>query len=314
MSFSTGGLTAWVNERKFGLLMQLQAKSGLAELVRKQTGIKSAARLHFLSTNATFQSDSCAYNASGSTPLTEKTLTVGDIAVMEDLCTKDLNGFWAEMEVGIGCDGEKVIPGMIEQMWMNKKINVIANQLAKADFQGDTGSGDGNLDKYDGLLKLVDADGTVITGNTDDTTSITSANVLTVLENMWKAVPDDLELDAPDAGNRLYLWLSISVYKLYIAALKNANLFHYKSEDGDVTLFGTDITLVPTTGLSGTQDRMILTYADNIVIGMDGDSEEDNMDVWYSQDDRITKSLICFKRGVQFNFGNYIVEFTRSGS
>lgn len=309
MAFNTAGLTAYVDENKFGLLMQLQAKSGLADVVAKQTGIKEVARLHYMTTTAPFQSDGCSYNASGTTTLTEKTITVGAIAIMEDLCVKTLNGFWAQELVAKGSKGEEVIPGEIESAWMQKKLNVVANQLAKADFQGDTLSGNANLNKYDGLLKLIDADATVIQGNTGGLlVAPTVANILAVLDAMWTSLPDDLEDDAPDAGRQLYLWLPRTYYKMYLLALKNANLFHYQSKDGDDLLYGTNVILKPTVGLAST-DRMVLTYADNITIGLDGDTEEEQMEVWYSKDDRVHKSLIAFKRGVQFNFGSYIVTF-----
>src|SRR5687768_14459590 len=96
MAFNTAGLSAYVDENKFPLLMQLQAKSGLADKVRKQPKIKDTARLHYITTTAPFQSDGCSYNSSGTTTLTQKSITVGAIAVMEDLCVKDLNGFWAQ--------------------------------------------------------------------------------------------------------------------------------------------------------------------------------------------------------------------------
>lgn len=309
MSFNTAGLTAYVDENKFPLLMQLQAKSGLADVVAKQTGIKETARLHTFTTTAPFQTDGCSYNASGTTTFTQKNITVGAIAVMEDLCVKDLNGFWTQQLVAKGAAGEEVIPGEIESMWMTKKLNVIAKQLAVADFQGDTLSGDANLNKYDGLLKLIDADGTVINGNTGGYYEVTAANILAIMDDIYKVIPEDLEDDAPDAGRQLYLWLPKSFYKLYIIALKNANLFHRESKEGDTNLYGTNIILKPTVGLAGT-DRMVLTYADNITIGMDGDQDEEKMEVWYSKDDRVNKSLVAFKRGVQYQFGSYIVEFT----
>ena len=53
-----------------------------------------------------------------------------------------------------------------------------------------------------------------------------------------------------------------------------------------------------------------MTYNDNIIIGADMDMEEDDLRLWYSQDDRVNKSLITFKRGIQYGYGNAIVEFT----
>ena len=113
---------------------------------------------------------------------------------------------------------------------------------------------------------------------------------------------------APD----LTLWLPTSVYKKYVIALKNANLFHFKGEDGIEVLYGTNLRVQKSIGYPGAagSERMIISRDSNITIGMDGDSDEDNVSVWYSEDDRINKSNIAFKRGVQYAFGNEIVEFT----
>jgi hypothetical protein len=309
MSFNTAALTAWVDENKFPLLMQLQAKSGLAEVVAMQSGIKSSARLHSITTTAPWQSNGCSYNASGTTTFGQKTITVGDVAIMEDVCSLDLEGFWTQQLMKEGKSAQEVIPGEIESKWMAKKLNTIAHDVTVADFQGDTLSGNAQLNKYDGLLKLLAADATVIQGNTTGLlVAPTTANILAVMDGIYTVIPEDLSLDNPDAGNQLYLWLPLSYYKMYIIALKNANLFHRESKDGDTNLYGTNIILKPTVGLAGT-DKMVLTYADNITIGVDGTGDADQMDVWYSKDDRITKSLVTFKRGVQYQFGNYIVLF-----
>jgi len=56
---------------------------------------------------------------------------------------------------------------------------------------------------------------------------------------------------------------------------------------------------------------MILARDSGITIGMDGDSDEDAMSV--RLDPVSEKSIffdVTFKRGVSYNFGNEIVEFT----
>jgi hypothetical protein len=123
---------------------------------------------------------------------------------------------------------------------------------------------------------------------------------------MWTAIPDNIS-EATD----LSLWVPTSIYKKYVVALKNANLFHFKGEDGIEMLYGTDVRIRKTVGLPGAagSERMILTRDLNITIGSDG-STDDSLEMWYSQDDRVNKMNITFKRGVQYAFGNEIVEFT----
>ncbi|NRB64036.1 MAG: hypothetical protein HRU40_13600 [Saprospiraceae bacterium] len=307
MSFDVSGLTTYIDETKFDLLTQLQSTSGLAGVVRMVPGIKGSSNVHFLDTTVTFQDDACSYNSVDSTPLTEKNLAVGAIAIMEDVCVKTLNQTWLETQVRAGDVGEQDIPQIVAEAWTNRKLNAVANAIAIADFQGDTASGTANLNKYDGLLKLVDADGTVIDGNTGGVTvatGVTAANIISILQGMFLSRGEFLR-----GRDDVSLWIPEDWYELYIIALINTNNFNYTAEDGDTVLFGTNVVLRPSKGLTGL-DRAIMTYNDNIIIGADMDMEEDDLRLWYSQDDRVNKSLITFKRGIQYGYGNAIVEFT----
>lgn len=306
---NTAGLTAYVNENDTQLLYQLAATSSIMPYATVRTGIKGTERLHFMSTNATFQTDSCAYNASGTTTFTEKNVTVGKIAIMEDICTKSLNGFWTEQILAAGSNGEEAIPSEIARAWMEKKLNLIKKQLNVADWQGDTGSGTANLNKYNGLLKEIFADGSVVDGNTSDaSTATSSANIIARINEMYAVIPDDIMDGAPD-GSGLVLFLGMDYFKYYVQAGRVLNYFNYVvDENNAATFFGTNIKMVPQVGLTGT-NKMVLTTEDNIVIATDLESDEDAMDVWYSKDDRINHSLIAFKRGITYKYSNYIVKW-----
>ena len=310
MAFDVSALSAYIEDQDFPLIAQLQATGGLAEVADIQTGIKSSSNLQFLSTDVIFGADSCTRTPSGDTVFSQRTITVGPIAISEDLCIKDLNGYWAQTLVKKGAAGEEEMPMEIEAVYMEKKMNALANALTVADFQGDTLSATNNLQYYDGLLKIVDA-GAAVDGNTGAVTvatGISTSNVLDILDGMWESIPDNIS-DADD----LSLWVPTSVYKKYVIALKNANLFHYSADGEQVRLYGTDVALRSTVGLPGAAgtERMILTRDSNIVIGMDGDADEDAMGV--RLDPVSEKSIffdVTFKRGVQARFIDEVVEFT----
>tara|TARA_R100001463_G_scaffold134087_1_gene195953 strand:+ start:338 stop:1279 length:942 start_codon:yes stop_codon:yes gene_type:complete len=310
MAFSLGTLAAYIEDQDFPLIAQMQASGGLAEVADIQTGIKGSSHLQFLSTDVVFGSDACTRTASGTTALTQRTLTVGAIAVSENLCIKDLNGYWAQVLVKKGAAGEQEMPSEIEAVYMEKKMNAMQNQLTISDFQGDTTSATNNLSYYDGLLKIVDA-GAAVDGNTGGVTvatTISTSNVLAILDDMWSAIPENIA-NADD----LSLWVPISVYKKYVVALKNANLFHYSGDGEQERLYGTNVALRPTVGLPGAAgtERMILTRDANVVVGMDGDADEDQMKVRL---DPVTEKNIffdvTFKRGIQVRFIDEVVEFT----
>lgn len=307
MAFDVTALAAYIEDQDFDLLAQMQATGSMAEWANIQIGIKGSSHLQFLTTDVVFAADACSRVGADTTTFTQRTLTVGAIQISEDLCPKDLNGFWTQTLTKIGTAGEQELPSGIEGLWMEKKVNAIQNQLAISDWQGDLGSGTNNLSYYDGALLIIDADGTVIDGNTAGVTvavGITEANIIPILQAMWKALPDNMKMMTNVNFN-----LGMDVYACYVNALINANMFHFKGEDGVLKLIGTEVGLRQSTGLTGT-DRIILTNDNNITIGMDGDGEEDSLEVWFSQDDRVVKYNTQFKRGYQHSFGNQIVEFT----
>lgn len=308
MAFDVSVLSTYIDDNKFGLLTQLQSTAGLAGVVRMVPKIKSASNVHFLGNSVVFQDDTCSYNSSGTTPLTEKVLQTGAIAIMESICVKDLNGKWLETQVRQGAAGEEAIPEMVAKAWVEKRLNGINRALTIADFQGDITSPTANLQKYDGLLKLVDADGTVVDGNVNGVnvaTGITAANVISILQGMFTSRPEELRGE----NDNVSLWLGQEIYDLYKIALINANLFSYIPENQNDRLFGTNVVLRPTVGLNGT-NRLLMFDNENVIVGMDGAQDADNLDIWYSKDDREHKSLVALKRGIQFGFGNEIVEFT----
>jgi len=309
MAFDVTALASYIEQMDFPLIAQMQATGGLAEVADIQAGIKGSSNLQFLSTDVIFGADGCSRTASGTTALTQKTLTVGAIAVSEDICIKDLNGYWAQVLVKKGAAGEEEMPMEIEAVYMAKKMNAMANQLTISDFQGDTLSGTNNLSYYDGILKIVDA-GAPVNGNTGGVTvatTISTSNVLDILDAMWSSIPDAIS-DAED----LSLWIPTSVYKKYVVALKNANLFHYSADGEQVKLYGTNVALRSTIGLPGAagSERMLLTRNSNLVIGLDGDSDEDQMKL--RLDPVSEKSVffdVTFKRGTQVRFIDECVSF-----
>ena len=311
MAFDVTALSAYIEQMDFPLIAQMQATGGLAEKVNIQTGIKGSSNLQFLSTDVVFGADGCARITGDETTFTQKTITVGAIQVAEDLCIKDLNGYWAQVLVKKGAAGEEEMPMEIEAVYMEKKMNALKNQLAISDFQGNLLSATNNLSFYDGLLVQLDADGTVVDGNTGAVTvatGISSSNVLDILDGMWESIPDNIS-DAED----LSLWIPTSVYKKYVVALKNANLFHYSADGEQEFLYGTNVKLCKTIGLPGAAgtERMILARDSGITVGLDGDSDEDSMTVRLDPvSERSIFFDVNFKRGISYNFGSEIVEFT----
>lgn len=308
MALDVSALAAYVENQDFPLIAKLQVSTQTAALVSKQTGIKGSSNLHFLDTNVILQDNTCADRvASGTTTLSDKTIVVSDMATRENLCPKALIGKWAQIELSLGATGDSQLPGAIESVYVESKMADLMEVLDVVDWQGDT-TGAGNLAFYDGWAKIIDA-GSPINGNAGGVTAgtgVSQANIIAILQGMFTSQVKEMRNKSD-----LSIFLPREFYDMYVMALVNANLFHYAGADAETQkLFGTNVDVRPTDGLNGT-DRMFLTYNSNLVIGMDGDSDEDNMAI--KLDPISGKNIfydIEFKRGTQVYYTELVVQFT----
>ena len=316
MSLVVSGLTTYVNEQEFPLVGAIQVSPEMtAAGVTIVTGVKGSVRLHFGESDVIFQSGGgCGGAAAGTTTLTEKTLTVGRIRVREDICIDGLAGKYAEMNMKQGLlKGKQTEPSDFAAFYYSEKQALINQAIEIADFQGDTASGSANFNKYDGWIKLIDA-GSPVDGNTSNETSVTTSNIITILDNMFLAIPNHLKFRTD-----LVCYLPWNWFQMYGVATKNANYFASSGGQENIAkILGTNVTLKPTYGLSAgqlaTYGRMFLTYSSNLVIGVDLESDKE---VSMRIDPVTNEKLIyeCqFSRGCQVKFTEDVVEFTIHGS
>lgn len=315
MSLVVAALTDYVNEQEFPLVGRIQvAPEMTASMVTIKNGIKGSMRLHFGETDVIFQSGGgCGGSAAGTTTLTEKTLTVGRIRVREDICFDDFAGKYMEMNMKAGLlNGKQTEPATFAAFYYNEKQAKLNNQLEISDWQGDLTSLAANYNKYDGIIKLVDA-GSPVDGNTDNQTTLTLSNVVAAFRNMYLAIPENLKMRSD-----LVLFCSPKVFQMYQQAVLAANLFHFTGGDQEYTIIGTNVKIKPTYGLTGgtydTYPRMFLTYPSNFVLGLDLESDKEvSMRI-----DPVTNEKVIYEaqwsRGWQVMFVEDVVEFTIHGS
>lgn len=312
MSFDVSLITDYVREEE-GLIRKLQFSPELtatqATIIPKRKG---TTRLHYFETDVVFQDGAgCTRTASGTTSFSEKEMTVSQLSVSEDLCLDDLRGKWSELYLREGTmKGKQELNAEFAEKYFAEKNVKWVQATEVADWQGDTGSGSANLQQYDGWIKFIDAatgplsavDGN--TGGVTVATGVNAANILDILEGMYNSTTEEM-----DDRNDLVMYVPRTWYKLYISALKSANLFHYNGDDGQPRFYGTDMPIRPTYGLRGL-DRAFITYPKNFVVGMDEEGEED---FDYRVDPVTNKKILVdanWTRGCQVYFTEQVVEFT----
>lgn len=316
MAFDVTSLPAYTEQHAMDLIVKSVAGGKLAQYANLQPDVKTTTTINIIDTDVVFQADGCSRSADGSTTLTQRQLVPGSVAIHEDLCMSDLASKYTSTMLQQGLTNEKeMIP--FEEVYFSQKVARIQKAIELADWQGDTASGTANLNKYDGLNKLIAA-GSAVNGNPGGLTiagGISSApgagnNIIEILGGMAELMPEDI-MDADD----LKLFVGMDTFLTYQKAIQEGNFFHYVVEGGftgELPLVGfPNVTVVATPGLTGLTTRnAYLMRTSNIYIGVDLPEEESN-DVrsWYDPNDRIYKVTIAFRRAVNVAFPDQVVEF-----
>jgi ribosomal protein L18E len=314
MSFSVGTLANYTKENEALLVASSVLGSKTASLIKEQgnvmLGVKSAETINIMDTDAIFQDgSSCGFNASGLTSFTQRTVTVGKIKVNEALCMKDLEAKYLQKALPAGSMYDSMV---YSEEYSRRKTEKISSQLEKALWQGNTASVDVNLNKFTGLISLINTAGaTVVNANSVAfhgvvETAITAANVISIFDDIYKAIPAQV-VDKDDMA----IFCGMDTFRTYTVALKTANQFHYtvdQKANGEFILPGTTIKVIAVQGLNGTGD-IVAARISNLFIGTDLLNEEERFEIFYAKEADQVRFVSEFKMGVNFAFPDEIVKF-----
>jgi len=305
MAFDVTAFTDYVDQTSEELLMASITGAESAEMFTLQTGIKSAADLHILDTDVILQTGGdCSRTPSGTTTFTKRELSVASIRYAEDLCPKDLEAKWTQIMLPGGSVYEDI--NFFAEEYFGRKSQRIASILEKALYQGNTGSGDQDLLHFNGYLKIIDDAGLsqVVTP-----AAINTTNIRGIMRSVKDAIPDAIR-----SKDDLIVVCEWATFDTYVNALAIDNLYHKFGDDGvngEMRIENSNIILKAVDGLVGT-NRILAMRKSNFFIGVDLAGEEDQVEAWYSQDDRVVKTNWEFKYGVQIAFLEEVVTFTGS--
>jgi len=313
MSFSVSSLTNYTKENEALLVSSSVLGAKTAALIKSagnvMVGVKSAETINIMDTDAFFQAGgTCGWNASGTTSFTQRTVTVGKIKVQESLCPKALEAKYLQKALPTGSQYDSI---PFEQDYSDRKAKTIASQLETAIWQGDTGSANGNLNKFDGLIKLIGAASGVVDANVSGfvsgapLTSITASNVISLFDGVYRAIPAKV-VSADD----MTIFCGVDTFRTYTIALKNANMFNYAFDgkaDSEFVLPGTSIKVVAVNGLNGTNDVYAMRLS-NLFLGTDLLNEEEKFEIFFAKEADEVRFAAEFKMGVNIAFPDEIVK------
>ena len=161
-------------------------------------------------------------------------------------------------------------------------------------------------------------------GLTDDTTT---QSVISIFDELiYQKLPTSALFGRPIA------FCGTDVFRLLQNAIKNANLFHYNPADygldpTDMVMpyFNSGVLVVGIAALNSTaianqpldkQQRIVVTYADNLAVGVCAEKDSENFDVWYNKDAETLRLKIRYHLGVGVKFPELVATFklTPSGT
>lgn len=308
MAFDVSALAAYVDQSKDEFLIKAIESARSKSLATMHTGIKHTMDIHTLATDINYLDDACELTANGNADLGKIPLVVKALALQMKFCQKDLIGKYTQRWLNAGSNGELDEVTFLYNAIIGDVVNGIAKQEEINVWQGDT-TESGNLAKYDGWIKKIDAAGspTAIAGNTSAATSITLANIFTLVQNMYLTVPAAI-LDKENLG----IQMGMDNFRYFMMALTNANLFHYSGDELDtIVLPGTRVPIYGLNGLNGT-NRMFAGTWDNLHWGTDLESDEDELIVepGNTPGDKNFYITARWKTGTALSFRDQITQFT----
>ena len=296
-------LKSYLSANKDELVSKAVFNSKTSRLLNLQTGVKNPTAIVRLDSSVTLaDGTACGFSATGEDVFTNRVLTPSFIKVNKTFCSKDFINSWKAADVKIAATGQENNMPFEEQI-IDANLNQLGAIVEKLIWQGDKTNGTGNMALADGFTTIMSADIT--------NTVIPAANVLAKgSDSIWTRVQKLwLALDPAMAGNATIL-MSVSNFKQMIIDLANSNLYHIFEEinEGEYRISMPGAAGTTIRGIEGLEgmDWLIATPLDNLVYGVDLQEDNETVDLFYSQDDRVFKMVIEFCLSVNYAIPEYI--------
>jgi hypothetical protein len=299
-SFIVSGLGSYVQENR-DLLLKNFALVGTEtrRRISVQTGVKKDAHINLLDITAVLgDGSSCGFEATSYGTLTQRTISTAAVKVNLQICDKTLLGKYAEYLVRMSATDN---PCPFEEYVIDGLTAEINKAIEKLIWQGDTSqTSDASIKWIDGFLEIASDD--LASGNKVSISSGTSAY------NGILAVYAKLSEEALERDPEVYV--SPAIYRTFLQEMVVLNYFHYAGPQAaypnEFYVPGTNLKVVKTPGLAGSL-KILATFPRNLYYGCDMEGDAEDIDIWWSQDDRVWKFAAEWNCGVQIAFPAHAV-------
>ena len=234
----------------------------------------------------------CGFTATGSDTFTNRLLSPKFLKVNKEFCPKTLLKTWAHSDVKMNALNQEM---PFEELLISNNINELAKVNERLIWEGDTTSGSGNMLLMDGIITIAKADeNTVKQSKGTDT-------IWQRVQKLWLALPAEI-------ADKTTIFMSIANYKQLIVELMNANMFHvFEEYQGtyEMTMPGANVKIKGVSGI--TQDVILATPEDNLYLGVDGESDDEVVDLYFDKSSRNFKFVVEYAYCVNYAFSEYVI-------
>jgi hypothetical protein len=293
-TFNISALSSFVDEQRMDIISNLIVPTSFEQLFTIIPNVVGLSLALPTFTSETFlKAASCSWSPSGVTTFDQKILTVAQVEVDKTFCVDELQGTYLAHKYKQMRDASL---GEFAPIFMADEVARINRSVEDLVMIGKVSSGH----LINGLVTIISgATGRnkvlAVTGVT-----ITSANVLSVIDSMVVAFPDEVRYEAMNAI------VSPAVYTAFVIAMKQSygTLGDY-NQSATATGAGIkypafpNLTIILNNGLIGDSNKVIITRPADIFLGTDDSVDGSKL---YLKADFYEKQVLFhtkFKIGVQ---------------
>ncbi len=299
-SLDLTGLNDYINQESTELIAKSVFSAMSTRLFKVQTGVKAPTAINLLDTQVTFgDGKECGLDPMSAQAISQRIITPGFIKVYLKYCHKDFYNTFASHLTNVAA-GREELP--FEQYFIEDVIRNIGKELEVAIWQGDTAvtNTNPNTNKFDGLLKLIDAE--VTAGTIVNKYDVAQNTMLKKVWAVYEAIPEEKLFDE-------VIYLNNANFRSLVKELVDANMYHYErtiDETLDIILPGTMTHIKAVSGLTG-QNVIVAMDPKHVVYGCDMENDMETFKFWFSDDDDAFKLLVEFAAGVQIALPSEVV-------
>lgn len=267
-------------------------------------------------------------NESGGFNIDDKVITAGRCRVALSQCTDEFESTYIEEMYRNGVDVMNIEGTQLADAIVNRAVTGVASDVVRLAWGGDGATA--NYNAFDGWMKLMGADATVLAAQIQQTgaattATVTAAHAIGLLRKCYDGAPAALQ-QVPAGDKKMFV--TPKVFNAYLANLEgsSADLAIVNTKEGMRTVSFRGVELVPVyewdtilaalnpaifvdqsaAATGNTENGVCYCAVENLIIGSDVTDPEGSFKVFY--DDLEEKMFFrgYFKLGVQFLYPSLV--------